>query len=195
MTETSAECVVRLDMALADLDRRLAVTDAKRRSFAVDAASGSKSALQAVAACDAESDKLCRERETFVTALEIAHEQLEAEKRAVTAKSDSERRAKAQAIARNISAFNVEVDRHLEQLATVLEQRFEALRELSATDVVDRSLINKMLGRDPLTRALHFHGLHRHAAVNVGPRQRCRMVTTTIERGDRTITRRERRCD
>ena len=31
--------------------------------------------------------------------------------------------------------------------------------------------------------------------VSVGPRQRCRMVTTTVERGDRTITRRERRCD
>jgi hypothetical protein len=32
-------------------------------------------------------------------------------------------------------------------------------------------------------------------AVTIGPPQRCRMVTTTIERGDRTITRRERRCD
>src|SRR5262249_40865528 len=31
--------------------------------------------------------------------------------------------------------------------------------------------------------------------VTIGPRQRCRMVTTTIERGERTITRRERRCD
>jgi hypothetical protein len=32
--------------------------------------------------------------------------------------------------------------------------------------------------------------------VTVGPRQGCRMVTTTIERPDgRTITRRERRCD
>jgi hypothetical protein len=31
--------------------------------------------------------------------------------------------------------------------------------------------------------------------VTIGPRQRCRMVTTRIERGDRTITRRERRCD
>jgi hypothetical protein len=32
--------------------------------------------------------------------------------------------------------------------------------------------------------------------VTVGPRQRCRMVTTRIERDDgRTITRRERRCD
>ena len=31
--------------------------------------------------------------------------------------------------------------------------------------------------------------------VYVGPRNRCRMVTTTVERGNRTITRRERRCD
>src|SRR5262249_19192419 len=32
--------------------------------------------------------------------------------------------------------------------------------------------------------------------VTVGPRRNCRMVTTTIDRGDgRTITRRERRCD
>jgi hypothetical protein len=32
--------------------------------------------------------------------------------------------------------------------------------------------------------------------VRVGPRQNCRMVTTTIDRGDgRMITRRERHCD
>ena len=34
------------------------------------------------------------------------------------------------------------------------------------------------------------------SGVTIGPRQRCRMETTTIERDDgRTITRRERRCD
>jgi hypothetical protein len=32
--------------------------------------------------------------------------------------------------------------------------------------------------------------------VTIGPRQRCRMVTTTVERGDgRRVTRKERRCD
>jgi len=32
--------------------------------------------------------------------------------------------------------------------------------------------------------------------VTIGPRQHCRMVTTTVERDDgRTITRKERRCD
>jgi hypothetical protein len=44
-------------------------------------------------------------------------------------------------------------------------------------------------GRDGATVGIGSGG------VTVGPRQRCRMVTTTIERGDRTITRRERRCD
>ena len=32
--------------------------------------------------------------------------------------------------------------------------------------------------------------------ITVGPRRNCRMVTTTIDRGDgRMITRKERRCD
>jgi hypothetical protein len=32
--------------------------------------------------------------------------------------------------------------------------------------------------------------------VTVGPRQNCRMVTTTVQRDDgRTVTRKERRCD
>ena len=31
--------------------------------------------------------------------------------------------------------------------------------------------------------------------VHIGPREHCRFVTTTIQRGDRTITHRERRCD
>ena len=44
-------------------------------------------------------------------------------------------------------------------------------------------------GRDDATVGIGPGG------VTIGPRQRCRMVTTTIERGDRTITRRERRCD
>ena len=31
--------------------------------------------------------------------------------------------------------------------------------------------------------------------LSAGPGRRCRTVTTTVERGNRTITRRERRCD
>jgi Ni/Co efflux regulator RcnB len=31
--------------------------------------------------------------------------------------------------------------------------------------------------------------------IRIGPRERCRMVTTTAERGGRMITRRERICD
>jgi hypothetical protein len=31
--------------------------------------------------------------------------------------------------------------------------------------------------------------------VTVGPKQKCRMVTTTVEQAGRTVTRKERRCD
>jgi Ni/Co efflux regulator RcnB len=31
--------------------------------------------------------------------------------------------------------------------------------------------------------------------VRIGPRERCRTVTTTVERGGRMVTRRERICD
>ena len=46
------------------------------------------------------------------------------------------------------------------------------------------------------TALLRHHSWRRSRGVTVGPRQRCRMVTTTVERDDgRRITRKERRCD
>jgi hypothetical protein len=61
--------------------------------------------------------------------------------------------------------------------------------------------VDVQIGRDRYDRYDRDRG-REGATVGIGPggvtiglRQRCRMVTTTIERGDRTITRRERRCD
>jgi hypothetical protein len=154
-----AEAVANIDVALLDVDRRLAGLDDKRRKHAVDAAAGSKSALQAVAACDAESDKLCRERRTLVLALEQLEVQLNTEREAAADKDTAARRTRAAAAARNVGVFNAQIDDLLAQLALVLSQRFEALRELARTDVVDRSLISKMQGKNPLTNAAHYHGL------------------------------------
>jgi hypothetical protein len=53
--------------------------------------------------------------------------------------------------------------------------------------------VDIQIGRDRYDRSDRYDRDRR--GVTIGPRQRCRMVTTTIERGDRTITRRERRCD
>ena len=64
--------------------------------------------------------------------------------------------------------------------------------------------VNVEIGRDRYDRSDRYDRDRRRddatvgigpGGVTIGPRQRCRMVTTTIERGDRTITRRERRCD
>ena len=64
--------------------------------------------------------------------------------------------------------------------------------------------VNVEIGRDRYDRSDRYDRDRRRddatvgigpGGVTIGPRERCRMVTTTIERGDRTITRRERRCD
>jgi hypothetical protein len=60
--------------------------------------------------------------------------------------------------------------------------------------------VDVRIGRD---RDDYYHGRRDRDAtvgigpggITVGPRRNCRMVTTTVERGDRMITRRERRCD
>jgi hypothetical protein len=66
---------------------------------------------------------------------------------------------------------------------------------------VKMAQVDVRIGRD---RDDSYYGRRRGSDVTVGigpggatvgPRRNCRMVTTTIERGDRTITRRERRCD
>ena len=49
-------------------------------------------------------------------------------------------------------------------------------------------------GRPREVRFVNFR--RRPGGRHVGPRQRCRTVTTTVERDDgRMVTRRERRCD
>jgi len=64
--------------------------------------------------------------------------------------------------------------------------------------------VDVQIGRDRDDR--YYRDRHRYdsdttvgvgpGGVTIGPRQRCRMETTTIERDDgRRITRRERRCD
>jgi hypothetical protein len=66
----------------------------------------------------------------------------------------------------------------------------QELKMAQGVDVqIGRDRYDRERGRDGATVGIGPGG------VTVGPRQRCRMVTTTIERGDRTITRRERRCD
>jgi hypothetical protein len=157
-----------LDVRLGKIMDLIVDLDLRRRDLAVAAAGGDKSALRSVAMIDTELEAAEREQRTLAQALDRVHEQDEDAQRTETAREVQARRTRAANLARNIAAFNSEIDDLLARLALILGQRFEALRELSATNIVDRSLISKMLGRDPLTRAMHYHGLHRSAAINVG---------------------------
>jgi histidine kinase/DNA gyrase B/HSP90-like ATPase len=98
-----AERVADIDVSVADIDRKLAGLEAARRALALDALSGSKSAIQDIARGDAEVDKLNREKRTLVAALEQLKEQVVAERAAASSKEASERRARAAALSRKLA--------------------------------------------------------------------------------------------
>jgi ParB-like chromosome segregation protein Spo0J len=70
--EIHAERVATIDVSVADIDRKLATLEQKRASHSLDAVSSSKSAIQAITAPDAETDKLHREKRTLAAAHHLA---------------------------------------------------------------------------------------------------------------------------
>jgi hypothetical protein len=85
--------------------------------------------------------------------------------------------------------------------AVVLLMTVPAAAPAKAQDLKMAQGVDVQIGRDRYDRYDRDRGREGATVgigpggVTIGPRQRCRMVTTTIERGDRTITRKERRCD
>ena len=88
--------------------------------------------------------------------------------------------------------------------AAVLLTTVPAAAPAKAQDLKMAQGVDVQIGRDRSDRSDRYDRDRRRddatvgigpGGVTIGPRQRCRMVTTTVERGDRTITRRERRCD
>src|SRR5262249_56725329 len=104
-------------------------------------------------------------------AVEGAEEGGQAKKRAVRKKQGQPRHKQAREFAGTVATYNDEIDKLLVQLREALERRMETAHQLCRTDVVDRGLVNRMLGKDALTRALHHHGIHRFAANMVGAPQ------------------------
>src|SRR5262249_36871655 len=86
----------------------------------------------------------------------------------VVRKTEQARHKQARELSGTVAVYNEEIDKLLVQLREVLERRVEALHSLSRTDVVDRMLVNRMLGKDALTRALQYHAIHHFAAIMAG---------------------------
>jgi hypothetical protein len=169
MTEIQfAERAATIDTSLADIDRKIIALEEKRSTHSLSAVEGNVTALKAIAAADAEVDKLNRDKRTLVVAREALERQELAAKQAAAAKEARERTAKAQALGRNACAANARIDDLLDQLAAACEQRMSALRELTSLDVIDRGVMGRLLGKGPLTAALHHAGLHRHCALMTG---------------------------
>jgi hypothetical protein len=100
-----------------------------------------------------------------------------------------------------LSVIELKEDAPMMKIAFVAAAALAVLTTAPLTIPVKAQGVDVQIGRDRYDRYDRDRGRDGATVgigpggVTVGPRQRCRMVTTTIERGDRTITRRERRCD
>ena len=164
---TYADKITTLAQRLSEIGAKITGLDERRRQNSFDASQGNKTALKAIAALDTETEQLYREQQTLSQALDAAEQLTKAEQQAIVDKAEHERQREARTLAANAATLNDEIDALSVKLCEACERRIE-LHQLSRLDVVDRMLVNRMLGKDPLTRALQYHGIHRFAAIMVG---------------------------
>jgi|SRR5262245_15934227 len=163
---------------IADLNNRLTAIneqtrdlDTRRNGLSFDASQGHKTSLKEIAQIDSQLERLLRESKTLSAAIAQAEQLAQDEQKALLDKQEQARHKQAREFAGTVATYNDEIDKLLVQLREALERRMETAHQLSRTDVVDRGLVNRMLGKDALTRALHHHGIHRFAAIMVGAPQ------------------------
>ena len=165
-----------LNTRIGEIDGKIAELETRRAGHALDAAEGNKNAIKAIASIDSEFDQLRRECSTLKSATEQLKQLMAAEQQAALDKVEQERQREARTLAGDVATYNSELDAALIVLRETLERRYAALQKLSALRVVDPMYINKMLGRDALTRAMQAHGIARYCALMTGaPTSACAM--------------------
>ena|SRR5262245_59037320 len=165
---TYADKIASLNQRLSELGTKLVELEQRRRDHSLDASQGNKTALQAIARLDTETEQVQREQKTLAAALNQTEQLAKDEQQQLLDKQEQQRLKEARELAGAAASYNDEVDGLLVKLREALERRTETLQQLSRLDVVDRGLVNRMLTKDPLTRALHHHAIHRYAAIMVG---------------------------
>src|SRR5262249_7745699 len=146
--------ITSLNQRLSEIDAKIVQLDQRRRDNSYDASQGNKTALKAIAAVDTEAEALYREQQTVSQALDAAEQLAKDEQQALVEKAEQARHKQVRDLAGTVATYNDEIDALLVKLREALERRMETGHQLSRTDVVDRGLVNRMLSKDALTRAL-----------------------------------------
>ena len=158
---TSADKIANLNQPLSELASKLAELGQRRRDHSLDASQGNKTALQAIAALDMQSEQLQRDRRTLSAALEQTEALAKDEQGRLLDKQEQARLREARESAAAVATYNEEIDKLLGvQLREALERRAETLNQLARLHVIDMGYLTRM-GKDAVTAAMAHPGLHR----------------------------------
>jgi hypothetical protein len=164
---------------ITDIGKQLVELGARRKSFALTAASGDAKAKQAISEIDFLLDAARKEEATIGSAVETAIALERQEAHEAEAKAKHEREVKAYALARAIVTINCELDEAMIRLREAFERRASLLIELGNSDACDRQLIMRLSHKSGPTAAAQQAGLAKFLNVEMTPNAAVRPLSDT----------------
>jgi chromosome segregation ATPase len=179
-----AERIAELARKVTGIDLRLKSIDEQRRANAIEASQHGETALQKIAALDAEADQLSKSKFTLTLAADQLDAQLREEEAAAAAAVKKQQAARVKDIGSAIVTLNHEVDAHLNQLREMLQRREQLVNELHRApgSTIDSRMAFRLAGRESTTAAAAHAGLRRWIALELVPHASVRPMASQNER-------------
>jgi hypothetical protein len=175
MTVTHEAKLSQLQQRISEIDAGIVVIDRQFEQLAGGFTVRDEHQLKQAALLEERGNRLRRERAVCLAAAGQVEQQRQRELQEQEQAAAQKRQLQAKQLADQIMAANIELDRLLVGLREAFERRIVLLRALAATDVVQDTLTNRMMGKGPATAAACHAGLYRHidivsvATVSVRP--------------------------
>jgi DNA repair exonuclease SbcCD ATPase subunit len=186
---------------IADLRQRAAAIDAKlaelgdrRKTFALGAVEGNKASTKAIQELDAETDRLRREQETLVAALDHLERLKAEEERAELDQERRHREGEARIFSERVLNLDAQIDAAMVGLRELFEKRAAVIQKLAGTGVVDKVFALRLLQNAGPTSAAHAAGLRKFIGLNHVPPDRIAPLTQIDKAIRRPTTDRSQRA-
>ena len=159
MTELQQR-VIEIEASIRQLDEEYA-------DIAGQFGTGDRSALKQAAAIEQKITDLRREKQLNSVAQVRIEQQQKDEQEQAEQQANHQKQIEARQYADAIAAINVELDRLLIQLRAQFERRHSLITQLGRTNVVDTSLVNRLISKSAPTRAACAAGLAKFLSLEV----------------------------
>jgi hypothetical protein len=164
------ERLAELSRRVTGVDLRLAAIFNERKSVAIEASQGGRTALKKVAELDQEEDQLRRSKTTYTLAADELDVMLREEEAAVAAGKHELNQAKARELGAALITLNLELDDLLLHTREAFERREGVLNALHRTaEGINARTAFKWASKENATAAAYFARLNRF--LNLEPMQ------------------------